>query len=258
MSTSSTVETPTTHSSTRNAETDALDASPPAVRLSTGDATVALEPFDYCWIGECADSFGNKEPDQATIHTEDVTLEWKTDGRLSAWVKKDGCTTPLALDVVGVGVWRLAMPERPGVTLIYLHGSAPQGTASFLLEASTTVPGRESTLVVEVGWPVTTDPLSISFNISGYTGDSNQATLTFESADGTETQSALDLVWTEYEPGCPVLFTELDIDDVRQPGAPPIEGRLHLDKYSAEWTWPGEFANRDDNILVRSMTPVGD
>lgn len=229
---------------------------PPALKLTTGNETVALEPFDYCWIDECADSFGGKEPDKATIHSEDVNLEWKTDGTLSASVKGDECTTPLALDEIGVGVWQLAMPEKPGVTLISLSGSAPEGTASFLLEATTAVPGRASTPVVEIGWPVTSDPLSISLNIYGFKLDPSEATLTFESADGTTTQSTLDLVWTEYEPDCPVLFTELDVVDISQLGAPPIETRLHLDKYQAQWIWPDEFDNRDDNPLMTSMTSV--
>lgn len=226
---------------------------PPVIHLVTGEETTLLHPYDYCWGTVCVDSFGSQEPDRAEIHDDFAVLLWRGDGALLADIDHNGCRTPLTLEQSGPGTWRVAVPERPGESLIHFNGSTGEGTTLFLLEASTDSPGPQATPRVEIGWPTTSDARWISFEIIGYLGEEQQATFTVEDTNGDRVTTIVDLAVIG-DPVCPRLSAEFEIDDSVNLETTLI-AHLQLDNYSVTFEWPAELADQPRvGSLVRSMT----
>lgn len=226
---------------------------PPVIHLIAGKDTTLLHPHDYCWGTVCADSFGSQEPDRADIDDESALLLWRGDGDLLADLESNGCPVPQTLEQLGPGTWRLATPARPGKNMIQFHGSTPEGTTLFLLEASTDTPGPPPTPRVEIAWSTTSNARLINFEIAGYPGEEQQATITLVEQDGNKDRSTVDLAVVG-DPACPRLSGELEIDDSVDLGSTLI-AHLQLDNYQMTFEWPAELADQPQvGLLVRSMT----
>ena len=228
-----------------------------------GESRTRVPGFDYCWTlsdaesGVCADSFGAEVPVPVSVDGAWVTMEWVEGGVLTAYGPPDseGCGSALAVDPIGRGQWRLAMPPEPGTHQIYLGGEAPEGTTRFAIEVTSSVEGPPPAPVVEIGWPDTDQPMGILVTILGI---EQAAEMVVEVHSADNQTSTLTIPLLAADPACPELWGQIEVADPTVFGLAPLTGRLSVENGSStfklDFLWPDNFVF--DDTLRAVMYPT--
>lgn len=283
-----TTTTTGTPSTVRDSVTDSTapvlevaDPQPPSLLVVLDNSQLAVSGFDYCWqepgSGQevCGDSFGTEVPTRVEVDSAEVTVQWVSEGVLTAGIH-DGeysCQPPLAIAEDGEGIWRMAVPELPGTYRVDLYGIAPQGSTRFALEVTTSVAGPAAAPRATIWWPDTADQFEPSVSMLG-AGSALEARLLIVSSDNSSTEYVLEAVFPmDYVVGdgeappirCDATFLIRHEDEPvtfefneSVLGRPPYEVTLTVgDKgpeFARSWLWPDELD--EDESLTGSMHPT--